>query len=252
MKPSELFEDAVPLAKDKHRDAYLETGLGYEFARNLSFVPVSISEIPELLNNYAVAFLEIGDSVSLIALLGSKENENVFVSSDGSWAADYTPLILRLYPFVAKVRDPSDPDTKLLNVVEGHSGFNMERKGVALFNENGDLSEFTSQIKEMVSRATNDSLKCKAVCKKLKELNLLSPFSAVIKNESGEEKKLSGFSVVNRKTLNNLTGETLIELQRSGVLEVIYLHLSTLRNLRSLASRSFGHFRRNPIETFQV
>lgn len=240
MNINALFKNTVPLSKEKHKDTYLETGLGYDFARELSFVPALVSEFPDLISDYPIAFIEHGEKVGVVALLGLKENENLFVSTDGSWGANYTPAMLRQYPFVAMVGGPENKKPGLLCIAEDHPGVNTSQKGIALFNEDGELSEFASRVQGMVSKITSDGLKSEQMCKRLKELDLLTPIHAVMKSEGGEERRISGIQVVNRKALNDLPAETLKEMQQSGMLELTHLHLLSLKNLRSLATRISG------------
>ncbi len=238
MNPVSFFDGTVPLSKDVHRELHLETGLGYGFAKKLTSVPVLTAELPELIKYYPVAFLEKNETVCLAALVGLQEEKNLFVSGDGTWSADYTPLILRLYPFLARLATVDDEKTGFLHIAENHPGLNKEAKGVALFNESGELSEFTSKIQSMASQFARNSLASQVICDRIKELELLSTMRAEIKNEAGEGCRVSGFQIVSREKLNGLEPEALKNLQKSGALEAIYLHLLSLRNLRALASLS--------------
>ena len=82
----QLLKNAAPLSKEQHCKTYLETGLGYDFARDMSFVPVLANEVPSLVSRYSLAFLEREGKVALVALLGLKKNENL---SSWPWALSW-------------------------------------------------------------------------------------------------------------------------------------------------------------------
>jgi len=228
-----LFQKAVPFSKEQHGDAFLETGKGFDFAKDLSFVPALVTEFPDLVSDYTFAFLQKGEKIGTVALLGLKEKENLYIKADGSWAAAYVPAMLRQYPFAAMVGD----DRRILCIAEDCPGLNKLGKGTALFGDDGEVSDFVARVQKLVSGFADGGLKSEAFCARLKELGLLSPMKAVLKNETGEERRISGIFVVKKEALDKLSADTLKELQSNGMLELIYLHLLSLRNLRGLAAR---------------
>jgi hypothetical protein len=54
---------------------------------------------------------------------------------------------------------------------------------------------------------------------------------------SGEKLSLSGFMAVNRAKLKALTGDKLAELAQTDELELLYLHLQSMRNFLALPGR---------------
>ena len=51
---------------------------------------------------------------------------------------------------------------------------------------------------------------------------------------------MTGLLAVDRERLKALPGETLSELAQSGELELIYVHLQSLRNLDRMVARASG------------
>lgn len=76
-----------------------------------------------------------------------------------------------------------------------------------------------------------------ASCEKLMKLDLLEPMQAKVALESGEHLSLSGFMAVDRKRLKALSGEALADLARTDELELIYLHLQSMRNFKNARNR---------------
>jgi len=54
---------------------------------------------------------------------------------------------------------------------------------------------------------------------------------------SGERLMLSGFSAVNRTKLKALSGDKIAELAKTDELELLYLHLQSMRNFSLLRDR---------------
>jgi hypothetical protein len=67
-------------------------------------------------------------------------------------------------------------------------------------------------------------------CRKLKELNLLAPFSAKIEGEKVEAQTLTGFHAVSLEHVKELTDVQLWQLVQSEELELIYNHIQSIVN----------------------
>ena len=57
---------------------------------------------------------------------------------------------------------------------------------------------------------------------------------------SGEKLSLGGFMAVNREKAKALPAEKLSELAKTDELELLYLHLYSMRNFPAMAQRLFG------------
>jgi hypothetical protein len=60
---------------------------------------------------------------------------------------------------------------------------------------------------------------------------------AQVEMNSGEKYSLGGFMAVNREKLKELPGDKLTELAKTDELELIYLHLQSMRNFGALKDR---------------
>jgi hypothetical protein len=70
----------------------------------------------------------------------------------------------------------------------------------------------------------------KTFCEKLVELDLLESMQAQVFLATGETTSLTGFMGVDRRKLKALPGEKLAELARTDELELLYVHLFSVRN----------------------
>lgn len=71
----------------------------------------------------------------------------------------------------------------------------------------------------------------------MSDLGLLEPMQAQISLESGERMSLGGFMAVNRNKLKALSGDALADLAKTDELELLYLHLQSMRNFTGLKDR---------------
>jgi len=74
-------------------------------------------------------------------------------------------------------------------------------------------------------------------CAKIEKLGILEPMQAQISVDGVMQNMLSGFQAVSREKLKALPGETLAELAATDELELIYLHLQSMRNFEALRDR---------------
>ena len=62
---------------------------------------------------------------------------------------------------------------------------------------------------------------------------------AQVTTEGGKRLSLGGFMAINRDRLKALPGDTLAELIKTDELELIYLHLQSMRNFERLRERLY-------------
>jgi hypothetical protein len=233
-----VYEEAVPVTKARHADWSVEVGVDYSFSRRVNSVPLMAVEFPNAAAEYVIVFGGTGDVVMPAAILGLRAEENLFVSTEGAWQGKYVPAFLRRYPFVFSSRDEGKNFT--LCIDEKFPGFNEGGKGERLFGEDGEPSDYTQNVLKFLQQYQLEFNRTKALCEKLKSLNLLEPMQAQINLESGEQRSLTGFSAVNRGRLKTLSAEALADLARSDELELIYNHLSSMRNFEAMRERVSG------------
>lgn len=222
-----IYETAVPVTSGRHGKCSVETGKGYAFTRNINSVPLMAVEFPQAQPEYAIVFVGEGDRTMPAVILGARQNENLYLGAEDSWQAKYIPAFLRRYPFIFSSSD--DGKTFTLCVDEAFPGVNFQGRGQPLF-ANGKPSPYTETVLKFVESYRTEFLRTQAFCKKLREHDLLEPMQAEFTLGTGQKMALSGFLVVNRTKLKALSGEVLADLAKSDALELIYLHLQSMRN----------------------
>lgn len=228
-----IYENAVPVSTERHRGLWVKGGTDFSFASDLNSAPLTIGELSAAGAEYPVVF--VGEDPMPVALLGARDAENLFVGADGGWTGKYIPAFLRRYPFVFAT--PTDGKTYTLCIDESFAGCNRDGRGEPLFDAEGKRTRFLENALEFTRVYQTQHEQTLAFARRLKGLDLFEPMHADFKLNSGRQMRLTGFNVVSRSKLKALSGETLSELLASDGLELIYLHLASLRHLDVLMDR---------------
>jgi hypothetical protein len=229
-----IYKTAVPVSRARHGDCHVDIGGNYAFTEEVNSVPLMAVEFPQAASEYAIVFAGPDGELMPAVILGIRGNENLFVShSDQGWEAKYIPAFVRRYPFVFSRAD----DRFLLCVDEDYPGLNREGRGQPLFAADGKPSPYVENVLKFLQEYQNQFLRTQAFCNKIRELDLLEPMQAQVIMGSGGKVALGGFQAVSRARLKALSGEKLAELAATDELELLYLHLQSMRNFEGLKDR---------------
>ena len=228
-----IYKTAVPVTRGRHGDWYLETTPSYAFSKLINSVPLMAVEFPQAAADYAIVFAGADDEYLPAVILGVRSDENLFIDPNDAWAASYVPAFVRRYPFVFS----RSGDQFVLCVDEAFRGFNQAGRGQRMFDEDGKPSQYVDGILKFLQEYQAQFLRTQHFCARLRQLDLLEPMQAQVTTDAGRKLSLSGFMAVNRAKLKDLSAETLAELVRTDELELIYLHLHSMRNFDRLRDR---------------
>jgi hypothetical protein len=232
-----MYEAAVPVSTTRHAKACVELSGSYAFSCHTNSVPLMTVEFPFAAAEYAIVFAGTKEGVMPAVILGLRDKENLFVdATNGCWQANYIPAFVRRYPFVFS----SSPDgqTFTLCVDEAYVGFNTEGRGQRLFDDAGAPSAFTDGVLTFTQEYQRQFERTRAFCDNLRALDVLEPMQAEVALFSGERMSLSGFMIVDRNKIKALAPETLASLAKSDALELLYLHLYSMRNFAAISDRT--------------
>lgn len=230
-----IYETAVPVSSGRHGKASIEPGKGYGFTRRVNSVPLMAVEFPQAAAEYAIVFAQNGQDVLPVVILGARAGENLYLTPDDGWSASYLPAFIRRYPFVFSAQE--DGKTFNLCVDEAFQGLNYQGRGQALFTPEGKQTPYIDNVLKFLQEYRAQFLRTQAFCRKLVELKLLEPMQAQFTLGSGEKMSLGGFQAVDRQKLKALPGETLAQLAATDELELLYLHLSSMRNFSEVKDK---------------
>jgi hypothetical protein len=109
-----------------------------------------------------------------------------------------------------------------------------------LFDDDGKPSTFTNQVLTFLKEYQAHYERTRLFGKKLKEFDLLEPMTAQVTTPKGEKMALGGFMAVPRRKLRSLSTDALASLAKTDELELLYLHLYSMRNFVDVKDRLIG------------
>jgi SapC len=242
-----FYEQAVAVSAARHADLSIETGAGYAFASHASAVPIMAVEFIAAASEYAIVFTAVGEEVVPAVVLGLKPDQNLFVGQDAKWQAKYVPAFIRRYPFVFSTS--ADRKTLTLCIDESYAGLNRSGKGQPLFDEQRKPSAYTQRVLKFLQNFQAHFERTRLFCQRLKDLGVLEPMAVRVPAAGGEQASVGGFLVASRKKLRELSSDKLAELARSDELELLHLHLHSLRNFADMKDRLIGVLPAEPEES---
>ena len=233
-----IYETAVPVSATRHGKHSIEVGGSYAFSAGVNAVPVLAAEILRAATEYAVVFTAVGDDVMPAVVLGVKGDQNLYLGPDGKWNAKYVPAFIRRYPFVFSTS--ADQRTLTLCVDEAYPGLNTQGRGQRLFGDDGKPTPYVEQVLAFLKEYQAHFVRTQQFGLRLKESGLLEPMQAKVTTPGGATLSLTGFLAVNRAKLRDLPAEQLAAMAKTDELELLYLHLYSMRNFEDVKNRLIG------------
>jgi SapC len=234
-----IYESAVPMSATRHGKMSFEPVANYSFSAGINAVPLMAVEFIRAATEYAIVFADTREDVLPAVVLGLRPNENLFVSPDAKWQAKYIPAFIRRYPFVFSLVG-NDQRMVTLCIDEAHPGLNSDGRGQRLFGDDGKPSAYTEQVLKFLKEYQLHYERTRVFGKHLKELGMLESMQAQVTTPKGEKLSLGGFMAVPRRKLRELKGEALEALAKTDELELLYLHLYSIRNFVDVKDRLIG------------
>jgi len=235
------YKKVVTVTSERHGDFYVKAASDYEYARHSNSVPVMAVEFPSAALEYSIVFAGTEESMMPVVILGIDADENLFVDAQGGWGATYIPAFVRRYPFVFSKSE--DGDKFFLCLDEEFSGCNTDGRGERLFDAEGERTQYLGSVVSFVKEYQIQFNRTQLFCNKLRELELLEPMQAQFSLPSGKQKSLSGFMAISRDKLKALPGDKLSELAKTDELELMYIHLQSMKNFSAMLTRVTGEDR---------
>ena len=221
-----LYKAPVTLNAQEHGHLKVSRDRNYSYARNVNSVPVVISEIPQLLAHYPIAFAT-GETPMLIALLGIRKDENLFVDDKGNWADNtYIPAYVRRYPFI------------LADLGDSRYGLAAELDPAFFGKEDGPLFENGRPAKaaELALRFCLELQKefeaTQKFCEAIQNAGVLRPKVFTTVSRSGRKMQLSGFSAIDPEVLDALDNRTVNTWRKRHWPGPVYWHIASLERLK--------------------
>lgn len=227
-----MFQQLVPVNKERHASKKVKPVDGFGFASNFHIASVMVHEFVRAAAIYPVVFLEDKeqDEFRPVVLLGLDAGENLFVDGEGKWQASYIPAIIRRYPFALASTGQENQFTVCID--EGSALVNDD-EGVPLFTPDGEPAEALENVKRYLGELQQMDAFTKAFCKYLAEHNMFTPLNMRVR-QADQVKNIAGCYVINEERLNNLSNERFLEMREKRYLPATYAHLGSLAQIERL------------------
>ncbi len=236
---SVLYRQPVLLTREQHAGQRVVPVRDWRVARRLNAIPVTAIEFFEAAREFPIAFVPAGQDpqgrvqVSPVILLGLREGENLFVSSDGDWQATYLPAFLRRYPFAYA---STDEGTLNLVVDAAWPGFGGA-SGDEVLDAAGEPTPVLQAVRQLLDNFERETVRTRVLCDRLVALDLLRGGEIQGVLPDGQPLNAGGFYMIDEARLATLPDEAVIELHRLGLLGLIHAHRVSMGHVQTLARR---------------
>lgn len=229
-----FYKKPVPLNSTDHKDKKINpAGRTFKFASGTNSVIIAGVEFSEVAKEYPIVFAQAGQSVVPVALLGLRNEENLYVDDEGNWDARYVPAFVRRYPFV--LAETGQDGQRVVCIDEAYEGFN-DTEGESLF-DGEETTPILKQAIDFLEEYQKQYQRTEAFVQRLKENDLLMELNAKIDMVDGQQFGLSGLLAIDERKLLQMEDDKALQFFRSGELSWVYCHLMSLGNMGSMVDR---------------
>lgn len=228
-----FYKKPVALDKTAHAGVSLTQKLSFEFASKVNAVPVTMIELPNIMQFYPVAFSASAPATPL-AIMGLRDNENLFVNSKGEWLENtYIPAYIRRYPFIFAKNETGDRLTLCIDDTD-----HILEKGSKnmLFTKEGELTDLTHNALEFCRSYQAAAEQTEEFSRALEETGILIDRHAEVRMNDGKVMTLSGFRQVDEKKYYELPEDMILDWHNKRWTRFVYAHLFSIGNWQRLFS----------------
>ena len=228
-----MYETVAILSAGLHGDLRFTPATKFPGAAGLNAIIVAAAEFPEAALHYPVVFSEQNGKHAAHVITGHSTGHNGFVDKSGKWRAGaYVPAYVRRYPFILVEDTEQD---RLTLAADLKSRLFGDKKGQLLF-EDGKPSEAAENAFKFCTSFHSQLLETDKLIAQIAETGILVERNADVTLPDETKRRITGFKVVDEQKLGELDDETFVSLRKNGALPLIYCHLISMRNWRSIAS----------------
>ena len=233
-----FYERPVPLNRTTHKDLRIKGLQNLKFAHNTHSVPLTCTEFPVAARDIPILFAGADPSnIGPMALLGLRQNENLFVDENGHWAQGvYLPAFVRRYPFVlAEKPQGTEGDDFTVFLDEGYEGFN-DTEGERLFKDDGTETDMLKSAVSFLGEFQQHVARTRQFVEDLRKHDLLEARNIRLER-NGNAINLNGLFVVSEEKLRKIDAATAHQFLTDGTMGWIYAHLLSLTNIDRVGQR---------------
>lgn len=242
-----FYKNPQPLTKDAHAKFGVKpVQKPFEFMQDQHFLPITAPEFGAAAASFPVIFA--GEEKTPLAVMGIRQNENLFVN-DGQFEQDYyMPAFARRYPFVLAGDQAND---RFVVCVDADAECVTNKKPTQPFFDKDDTSAFTKEAFQFLQNYERDR---QATAKMIEDFKAADLFENKEMNFRGSNadgsdaplQKIADYFAVSEEKLKALPAEKLKEFSDRGYLAVAHAHLVSLGNWQRLVNITLRRAQQQP------
>lgn len=217
-----------PVSKERHKNCYWKKYQNYNFASETIFIPVLPQELATFSMIYPVTFLKQNNIYIPVMLAGISPSHNLFILPNGSWSSEYVPKSLTTYPFTLA----KNQNGEVILCVEEAASIMSNSCDDNPFFVDDQLSPQTIEIVKRLEENEQGKRRMIALAAAINQAEILTPFGS--EDQQVHSSITKSLFKINETAFNSLNSENFLQLRTRGALPLIFCHLLSMQNLRSL------------------
>ncbi|MEI6415683.1 MAG: SapC family protein [Pseudomonadota bacterium] len=213
-----------------HADLLFSPASNYAFAAALTTVALGAEELPAAVMHYPVVFPTQG-SVVPTAVLGLA-GRNRFLDDQARWLVADVPAVVRYYPFTLVDVPGVEPGQMVVALDRAAQHF-ARGTGEPLVKADGTPSDLVLRIQDLLVAHRRHMQATQTVLADLDAHGVLLERQLTVQTSTAP-RMIDGFRTVDLEQVNAQDDATLARWVRNGTLQVVYLHLASLRHFGKL------------------
>lgn len=217
-----FYKKPTPLDATAHAKMALKKNFGLGFTKGVNAVPINLIELPQICHYYPIAFSPDATGTP-VAILGLRDNENLFLKENGEWEDDvYIPAYIRRYPFIFSEMPNNDQLSLCVDLDDAIVEPTGEQR---FFGDDGKPTPLSQNALEFCKSYHAAAQHTIEFGKALAAAGVLVDRQAEIAIGEGKKINFSGFRIIDEEKLANLDDKTFLEWRQKSWLPFIYAHL---------------------------
>lgn len=232
-----FYKKPTPLAKDRHgKHGVKQVDRPFDFMADQHFLPLTAPEFGAAAASMPIIFA--GDERTPLAVMGIRQNENLFVT-EGEYAQDfYMPAFARRYPFVLAGDEAND---RFVVCVDEDAECVVAKGAQQPFFDGDETSSFTQEAFQFLQNFERDRQSTSQMIARFKELDLFEPKEMNFQGNNADgtpapRQKIADYFAISEDKLKALPKDVTKELVDNGFMAVAHAHLISLGNWQRLVN----------------
>ena len=223
-----------------HKDLRIVTKKKAEYGDNVNGSLILPAEFIDASKEYPIYFQKNAETgaFQVVVIFGFKQDENLFLGENG-WEGEYIPALIRREPFLIgfQTEKGTEKKTPMIHIDMDSPRISRDGQGERVFLENGGNSPYLEEISKLLSMINDGIPASKAMIDVFLKYELIEQFTLDITFNDGTQYKTNSFYTIHQEKLLALDDATIGQLHRGGYLQLAYIVLESLRNIKRLISR---------------